>query len=352
MMSSVEHTAPAALAGYPWPPGAVETFIGTRAHARQVRITRFERLSGGAIQENWLIDVVIDGGMHAGTHQWVLRSDAASVVDASLSRSEEFQVLSCVDKAGVKVPRPLWCCEDITVIGRAFLLMERVSGSASGHQLTKHLGAAGNPALAMQLGSSLALLHGITPHDAQLSFLPAPQRSPVLASIDLYRKFLDGLDLAFPVLEWGLRWCEVNAPAPLGNCLLHRDYRTGNYLADENGLQAVLDWEFTGWGDPREDIGWFTARCWRFGRPDLEAGGIGRIEDFWHGYNQHSSLRVTADELGYWQTLATLRWAIIALQQANRHLSGDQVSLELALTGRMIPELELEILNLTQGARR
>jgi len=45
--------------------------------------------------------------------------------------------------------------------------------------------------------------------------------------------------------------------------------------------------------------------------------------------------------------MATLRWAVIALQQGQRHLSGEEPSLELALTARMLPELELDILNMT-----
>ena len=44
--------------------------------------------------------------------------------------------------------------------------------------------------------------------------------------------------------------------------------------------------------------------------------------------------------------MAHLRWAIIALQQADRHISGQQRSLELALTGRILPELELTIIEL------
>ena len=43
-------------------------------------------------------------------------------------------------------------------------------------------------------------------------------------------------------------------------------------------------------------------------------------------------------------TRGRLRWAIIALQQAQRHLSGEQHSLELALTGRMLPEIEFDLL--------
>jgi hypothetical protein len=49
--------------------------------------------------------------------------------------------------------------------------------------------------------------------------------------------------------------------------------------------------------------------------------------------------------------MATVRWAIIALQQAHRHTSGEQSSLELALTGRMVPEMELDILMQIEAAK-
>jgi hypothetical protein len=42
--------------------------------------------------------------------------------------------------------------------------------------------------------------------------------------------------------------------------------------------------------------------------------------------------------------MAMLRWSVIALQQAQRHLSGEESSLELALTGRMLPEMEYDML--------
>ncbi|HEX2519494.1 MAG TPA: hypothetical protein VHK04_08145, partial [Castellaniella sp.] len=39
-----------------------------------------------------------------------------------------------------------------------------------------------------------------------------------------------------------------------------------------------------------------------------------------------------------------VRWSVIALQQAQRNLSGEEPSLELALTGRMLPEMEFDLL--------
>lgn len=327
-------------------------FLAGQTRSDSVRIDHCERLSGGAIQENWLLAATLETGGHRVERRWVLRTDAPSSVAVSMSREEEFAVLRAVHQAGVKVPEPLWLCRDPAVIGRDFFVMQALGGSASGHRLStdRHLEALRGE-LCRELGRSLALLHRITPDHPALGFLPAAVADPAQASIDQYRQFLDALPGSHPVIEWGLRWCEVNRPEPWSSRLIHRDYRTGNYMVDNGQLSGVLDWEFAGWGDPREDLGWFTARCWRFGRPDRQAGGVGELDDFLDGYEAVSGHRPDAEELRYWQLMAHLRWAIVALQQAQRHLTGQQRSLELALTGRMVPELEHEILNLSGGVR-
>ena len=324
----------------------LSTYLTQQFDTPPVHITRSERLSGGAIQENWLLEADVAGK----PQRWVLRTDAVSAVAASLSRAQEFAVLSAVHQAGVKVPKPLWLCQDVQVIGRSFFIMQALDGNASGHRLTHdHAAPEGNSALCRQLGANLARLHQLRPPQPALAFLPAAAPDAVQASVDQYRSFLDALPGSHPTLEWGLRWCELNKPAPLPACLIHRDYRTGNYMVEAGALTGVLDWEFAGWGDPREDLGWFTARCWRFGRPDLEAGGIGHLQDLLVGYRSVSALELDSQALRFWQVMAHLRWAVIALQQAERHVSGQQRSLELALTGRMVSELEQEILLLTRG---
>ena len=126
--------------------------------------------------------------------------------------------------------------------------------------------------------------------------------------------------------------------------LCHCDYRTGNYLVDEGELSGILDWEFASWSDPLEDIAWFCARCWRFGQLHQEAGGMGSRGAFYKGYERISGKSINTDVIPYWEIMATVRWAIIALQQGHRHTSGEQTSLELALTGRMVPEMELDAL--------
>jgi aminoglycoside phosphotransferase (APT) family kinase protein len=328
---------------------ALERFIARAAGAELVTITQATLLSGGAIQQNWQLRAHVEGGAHAGEVLWVLRTDAPSSVAASHGRAQEFALLSAAAQAGVTVPQPLWLCEDRGVYGRPFFVMQCVDGTAAGHVLVRD---GGRPIdrveLAQRLGHELALIHSIRPPRTDLAFLPTCDDAPALHAVRRLRRQLDALPNAHPALEWGLRWLERNAP-PRGELVLcHGDYRTGNYLVDAQGLTAILDWEFAGWGDALQDIGWFCARCWRFGADTREAGGIGQRADFYRGYERTSGRPLDRERVFYWEVMAHVRWAAIALAQAHRHVSGEETSLLLALTGHFVPELEYEVLTMTE----
>lgn len=328
--------------------GALAAWLRTVTGADDVRVARFERLRGGAIQDNYLLDVDVGGGAWRGAHSWVLRTNARSRVDASESRASEYEVLRIAYAAGVRAPKPLFLCTDPAVLGSEFFVMARLSGVAAGHRITRDAALVPDPpALAYELGANLARIHAIHPPPKWCSTNGTGRSgNPALEAIATCRAWLDRLDGAYPILEWGLRWCERHAPSTYEVTFVHRDYRTGNYLVDGGKLAGVLDWEFAGWGDPREDLGWFTARCWRFAGRDLEAGGVAPLEPFVAGYASVAGHGISRDDLDYWQTIAHLRWSIIALQQAQRHRK--ERSLELALTGRIVDELEYEVLQLTQ----
>ena len=205
----------------------------------------------------------------------VLRTDAPTGLAVSHGRAQEFAILRAAHDAGVSVPEPLWLCRDAAVLGRDFYLMRRVAGVAAGTSCGQGQVPGWRRAkLAERLGVELARIHSIRPGRVGLEFLALPQGSPALAAIDGLRAHLDRWERGHPVLEWGLRRLELSLPTAGEIVLTHQDYRTGNYMIDAAGLTGILDWEFAAWGDPMTDIGWFCARCWRFGVDDLEAGGI------------------------------------------------------------------------------
>jgi aminoglycoside phosphotransferase (APT) family kinase protein len=313
--------------------------------AEEVAVERMARLGGGAIQENWSIDLACRGGRLDGRHALVLRTDAASRVATSWSRAEEFRLLETAFRAGVTVPEPVALCEDETVLGRPFYLMRRVAGEARGHKLVRDPAVrAKGDALAARLGAELARLHRLAPPVPGLGFIPVPDRPAALWRVAEYRRHLDGLRAHEPVLEWALAWLERHSPASQRLCLVHADFRTGNYLVEDGELTAVLDWEFAGFSDPHEDLGWMLAKYWRFGAYEREAGGIGTREAFLAGYEAEAGHTVDRAAVPYWEVMATVRWAVIALMQAARHFGGHEHSLELALTAHVLPVLELDLL--------
>jgi len=314
-----------------------------------VKIKNFKKLSGGAIQENWGFQLTVDEGPSKGIHNLVLRCDAPSSVSASHSRADEYRLLRTAFDAGVRVPKPYIVCTDHQIFGVDFFIMTRMAGIAHGHIMTR---GPENPELAYDLGRQLAKIHSLKPGLESLDFLGPEKGNPALALIKLYCRYLDETGLPYPALEWGLKWLENHAPKTSDQVLCHRDFRTGNYMVDDGKLTAILDWEFSGWGDRLEDIGWFTARCWRFKSPERSAGGIADAEDFYQGYEDESGYQINKTAVFYWQVMAHVRWAVIAVQQNWRHVSGVEPSLELALTGHVVPELEWQILTMIKNASK
>ncbi|CAN0473775.1 unnamed protein product, partial [Discosporangium mesarthrocarpum] len=296
-------------------------FIRDAAGADSVTIEDGDLLTGGAIQENRALTVTVHGGPFDGRHDLVLRAEAAATISESRPLDQQFALLKVAEAMGVTVPRPLWYCGDTKVAGKPFYLMERISGTALGNRITR---AGAQPVLAETLAGELTRIHAIHPPHAELGFLPAIRQTPAEDAIATYRAYLDEMPEPHPVLEWTLRWLETNAP-PIGETVLcHRDFRTGNYMVDDGVLTGVLDWEFAGWGDPHEDIAWFCARCWRFAGPGLDAGGIAARNIFYRAYEKASGRVIDPRLVHYWETMAHVRWAVIALQQAMRHRSGDE----------------------------
>lgn len=319
-------------------------WLAERLGASAARVETAAKLSGGAIQENWGLEVVADGARHG----CVLRRDAQATIEASRSRAEEFALLRAAWEAGVTVPRPIGLCEDPAVIGAPFSVVARVPGVGYGPRIVRDAGLGGDrAALGRELGRQLALIHAIRPSPELAAILgPLPQ-DPALAAVAQMRAWLDDMGLVRPGLEWALRWAERNAPPPGEVTLTHQDFRSGNLMLDASGLTAILDWEFAAWSDPMADLGWFCAECWRFSRPDLEGGGITGRADLYEGYGRRSGRRIDPARVRWWEVMAHVRWAVIALQQGLRHDSGEERSLYLALTGRVADPVELIALRMT-----
>ena len=325
--------------------GLLQDWLSAELEADRLTIEKASLLGGGAIGENWKLDVIVSGGPHEGSRSWALRTDAASRMAMSHDRANEYFCLKAVHEAGACVPEPIAVSRDETLIGAPFAVVGLLSGDARGRKLVRDpLIEKSGDALGESLGNELAKIHSVHPPGQGLDFLGLSETSPALVQVAQMRANMDTLSEVRPALEYILTWLDENAPPKTRVVLCHGDFRTGNYMVDAGKLTGILDWEFCHWGDPHLDVGWFCARCWRFDSDTREAGGISSREAFYRGYNAQSETPLDESLIPYWEILAAARWAVVALLQGERHITGGEPSIELLLTGVMAPEMEHEAL--------
>ena len=312
--------------------------------ASTVEVRAIRQLSGGAIQQNWLIETQID---NHHPQKWVLRCDAPSALGISHQRAQEAELLIALAPYDIAVPKIYALSPDPSPIGKGFFVMEYIDGIAQAKKLTRHPDKASfSGSLVRQLGQQMARLHQITEDDMHISWLSRPQISAELSALDEVRTMLAKVGGIYPVLDYGLYWLELHLSEwhqGTDYRLCHRDFRTGNFLVHDGRMTALLDWEFAGWSVPAEDIGWLCARCWRFGDDMAEVGGLGNMSAFKEGYLSIADEMPSEPIIRFWQIFAELRWAAIALEQTDRCINGD-ISLELALSAPLVAEMEYNLL--------
>jgi aminoglycoside phosphotransferase (APT) family kinase protein len=298
------------------------------------------RIPGGASRETWLVE--------AGDRRYVLRRDPPGS-ESLVPIGDEFALIRRAAEAGAPVPEPLAPEPEGGRFETPGMLMAEVEGtSVAPRILRKPEYEAARERLPGQLAKALARIHAIEP--ASLAgILPAAAADPALAQIEEWERQLDEIGEPLPAVELGLRWLRANLSPPAQPRLVHGDFRLGNFIVDEDGLAAVIDWELAHFGDPAEDIGWLCIRSWRFGNDALPVAGVGGRDDFVAAYESAGGAPVDRERVRYWEAFGNVKWAIICARQAHDHLTGLRRSHELASLGRRICEPEWDLLEIVRA---
>jgi aminoglycoside phosphotransferase (APT) family kinase protein len=254
--------------------------------------------------------------------------------------------------AGAPVPHVLIADDSIAALGNPFLICDEIKGETIVRRIQRQIDGAGGQTrvrLLIECAQALAAIHRAEIHRVEGGGLAHRDQ---LAE---WRERLDAMGDTTATFEWAFRWLTAHRPAPTPAVLVHGDFRMGNLIFDVadiaggSGLAAVLDWELVHIGEAYDDVAWFCVRAWRFGAPArLGAGGLGSIEEFVAAYAEASGTNVDLVAFRWWLVLATLRWGVICRYQAERHLSGQTRSVELAAIGRRVCETEWDLLDLLE----
>jgi aminoglycoside phosphotransferase (APT) family kinase protein len=294
----------------------------TTPYGEGVTITGLERDSGGASRVTKAFDAITSSGER---HPLILRLETPGGLEAGQPLALEAALMRSARAAGVPTP-------EVVASGEDFIVMARIDGETIPRRILR---SPARPLLAGQCGEILAALHRMEP----VAGLETADQ------LETWAEILHALDEPHPALELGLRRLLLDRPATARTTVVHGDFRNGNLIVGDDGVRAVLDWELAHLGDPMEDLGWLCAKAWRFGSP-LPAGGFGTYDELVTAYEKASGHQVDRRALHWWETFAGLRWAIICIMQAQRHLTGGERSVELAALGRRVAESEWDLLQL------
>ncbi|MGV1006683.1 MAG: phosphotransferase family protein [Candidatus Nanopelagicales bacterium] len=299
----------------------------------EVDVENLRTLTGGASRITYAFDAV------TGTNRRPLILRAAPTAEGQFASMElEAAVQAAAAQAGAPVPHIIVASNSSAALGSPFLICDEIAGETIVRKIARQLDDAGRKRLLAQCGEALAAIHRARVDAPELVERDEPAE---------WRQRLDDLGDTTATFEWAFRWLAANPPEPGPRTLTHGDFRMGNLIVDGSTLAAVLDWEAVHIGDIHEDLAWFCVRAWRFGAPpSMAAGGLGSIEEFVSAYENAGGAAVDRDALRWWLVLGTLKWGIICRYQAERHLSGQTRSVELAAIGRRVCENEWDILDL------
>src|ERR1051325_9322879 len=197
-----------------------------------------------------------------GDRELVLRRPPIGAkIKTAHDMSREYRILSHLYPVYKKVPRPLLFCEDESILGAPFYVMERVNGIILRARPPAEIDL--SPALMRTLSEafieSLAEIHEIDYEAAGLGELGSPQ-GYVKSQVEGWtRRYYNARTDDVPAIERLAEWLEQNQPADsVKAALIHNDYKYDNLVLapdDLGRVVAVLDWEMATIGDPLMDFG-------------------------------------------------------------------------------------------------
>jgi aminoglycoside phosphotransferase (APT) family kinase protein len=305
-------------------------------------ITSMTRLSGGASQETWAMDVVVRDHLM----QLILRRAPGGIPRTtgtsanSVPLETEAIVIEAARAAGVAAPRVRYVLQPEDKAGVGYV-MDRLPGETIARKILRDAAFDDiRPDLAYQCGEILARIHQV--ETAPLRKVLAVVDGP--AQLRRYREIYDVFDYPHPMFELAFQWLEPRMKMSKRETLVHGDFRHGNLLISPDGVEAALDWELTHIGDPLEDIGWICTNSWRFGVAEKVVGGFGDLSDLLAGYQAAGGVEVDPEEVRTWIVYGSLKWGIMCMSMYQGFRADHSV--ERAAIGRRSSETEIDLVNL------
>lgn len=275
---------------------ALDTWMREQGIARS-RIDRVERLSGGQSNPTYRV--------WSRTGSYVLRTRPAGPLLASAHAIDrEYRVMDALRGTDVPVPEMLGWCDDPSVLGASFFVMQDLAGRILMDPLLPGMAPARRAAIYAQMNRVLAALHSVDPIDVGLADF-GRTGNYVERQVNRWSRQCLASPTEIPqTLQMLMNWLPRHLPPSAETTVVHGDYRLDNLIFHdtEDRIVGVIDWELSTLGDPVADLSyhcmaWHVAPwLWRgVAGTDLQTLGIPSESDHRQAYQEATGRDVSAD---------------------------------------------------------
>jgi aminoglycoside phosphotransferase (APT) family kinase protein len=302
---------------------------------------RVRQFGGGAANLTYLLDV--------GGQEYVLRRPPLGPVAPSAhDMAREFRVLSVLHRGFPEAPRAFLFCEDASVVGAPFFVMERRRGLVVRRQMpVEYAGRTEAPRLMSEaLVDALARLHAVDYAALGLSGLGRPEGFLTRQVAGWYERWQKAMVEPVPAMDEVHAWLRENGPPTSPAALVHGDYKLDNLMlapGDPARVVAVLDWDMATLGDPLSDLGALLTYWTEAGDPAPfralammpTTPAFPSRAELVERYERASGRDVSG--IGYYHVLGLFRLAVIAAQIYRRFVRGQTQDQRFAAMGALVP---------------
>ena len=281
-------------------------------------------------------------------HRWVLRrKPPGELLKSAHAVDREFRVISALYGAGFPVPNARFLCEDESVIGTMFFVMDHVEGRILVDSTLPDETPANRRALYGSVVETLARLHAIDYEAIGLGDYGRPGNYFARQTARWTKQYRASEGETIPAMEHLIDWLPEHLPDDDSSSIVHGDYGLNNMITHptEPRVVAVLDWELSTIGHPLADLTYHLAmrknpggQFWGLTDDDLREMGIPTADEYVALYCQHSG-REGVPDLDFYLAFHAFRSASIYQGIAGRVKAGTAAGEGAARIGEMVRPL-------------
>jgi aminoglycoside phosphotransferase (APT) family kinase protein len=300
---------------------------------RAVPVAQFE---SGQSNPTYLIDV--------GTRKLVLRrKPPGTLLPSAHAVDREFRIMRALAATRVPVPRCLALCEDPSVIGSAFYVMEYVEGRIFRDPALPSVSRAERGPIYAEMNRVIAELHSLDPNTLRLADYGRAGNYIERQVQRWTKQYRASQTEDIPAMDRLIEWLPLHIPPGDETRIVHGDFRLDNVIFDphEPCIRAVLDWELSTLGHPLADFAyhcliWYRTPHMQQGLLglDLEALALPPVRDYLAAYCSRLGREVvTPREWEYYIVFNMFRLVGILQGVAARAIQGNASSVQAAMLG-------------------